>query len=180
LLFAAMTLRILHLDLAWALPAYLYFVAIGVALTMIDIDVKRLPDKIVLPSYLVVGSLLTLASAARGEWGDLGRAGIGAAGLFALYFLMAFIYPAGMGFGDVKLSFVVGGLLAYLSWPAFWVGAFGGFLLGSLGGIVLLVTRRGTRKSQIPYGPYMLAGALIAMFVSSPISDAYLRLAGRN
>jgi leader peptidase (prepilin peptidase)/N-methyltransferase len=180
LLFAAMTLRILHLDLAWALPAYLYFVAIGVALTMIDIDVKRLPDKIVLPSYLVVGSLLTLASAARGEWGDLGRAGTGAAGLFALYFLMAFIYPAGMGFGDVKLSFVVGGLLAYLSWPAFWVGAFGGFLLGSLGGIVLLVTRRGTRKSQIPYGPYMLAGALIAMFVSSPISDAYLRLAGRN
>ena len=180
LLFAGMTLRILHLDLAWALPAYLYFVAIGVALAMIDIDHKRLPDKIVLPSWIVVGVLLTGASAARGEWGDLGRAGIGAAGLFALYFLMAFIYPAGMGFGDVKLSGILGGLLAYLSWSAFAVGAFGGFLLGSLGGIVVLATRRGNRKSEIPFGPYMIAGALIAMFVSSPISDAYLHLVRGN
>ena len=180
LLFAGMTLRILHLDLAWALPAYLYFVAIGVALAMIDIDHKRLPDKIVLPSWVVIAVLLTLASVARGEWGDLGRAGISAASLFALYFLMAFIYPAGMGFGDVKLSFVLGGLLGYLSWSAFAVGAFGGFLLGSLGGLVLLAARRGTRKSEIPYGPYMIAGALIAMFVSSPISDAYLHLVGPN
>jgi leader peptidase (prepilin peptidase)/N-methyltransferase len=147
---------------------------------MIDIDHKRLPDKIVLPSWIVVAALLTIASAIRSEWGDLGRAGIGAAGLFALYFLMAFIYPAGMGFGDVKLSGILGGLLAYLSWSAFAVGAFGGFLLGSVGGIVLLVTRRGTRKSEIPYGPYMIAGALIAMFVSSPISDAYLHLVRGN
>ena len=180
LLFAGMTLRILHLDLAWALPAYLYFVAIGVALTMIDVDHKRLPDKIVLPSWLVVGVLLTIASAARGEWGDLARAGIGAGGLFAFYFLLAFIYPAGMGLGDVKLSGILGGLLAYLSWSAFAVGAAGGFLLGSLGGIVLLATRRGTRKSEIPYGPYMIAGALIAMFVASPLADAYLDLVGRR
>jgi leader peptidase (prepilin peptidase)/N-methyltransferase len=180
LLFAAVTLRILHLDLAWAVPAYLYFVAIGVALTMIDVDHKRLPDKIVLPSWLVVAALLTIASAARGEWDDLARAGVGAAALFALYFLLAFIYPAGMGFGDVKLSFVLGAVLAYLSWSAFAVGAFGGFLLGSLGGIVLLATRRGTRKSEIPFGPYMILGALIAIFVSSPIADAYLHLVGRN
>jgi leader peptidase (prepilin peptidase)/N-methyltransferase len=124
--------------------------------------------------------LLVLASAARGEWGDLGRAGIGAAGLFLLYFLLAFIYPAGMGLGDVKLSFILGGLLAYLSWSSFGVGAFGGFLLGSLGGIVLMISGRGNRKTQIPYGPYMIVGALIAMFISSPISDAYLRLVGRN
>jgi leader peptidase (prepilin peptidase)/N-methyltransferase len=180
LLFAGMTLRILHLDLAWALPAYLYFVAIGVALTMIDIDHKRLPDKIVLPSWIVVGVLLTIASAARGEWGDLARAGIGAAALYALYFVVAFIYPPGMGFGDVKLSGILGGLLAYLSWSAFAVGTAGGFILASVGAILLLVTRRGNRKSEIPYGPYMLAAALFAMFVSSPISDWYLRLAKLN
>lgn len=180
LLFAGMTLRILHLGLDAALPAYLYFVAIGVALTMIDIDHKRLPDKIVLPSWIVLTALLVIATIVRGNWGDLGRAGIGAAGLFALYFLLAFIYPAGMGFGDVKLSFILGGLLAYLSWSAFGVGAFGGFLLGSLGGTALLVTRRGNRKSAIPYGPYMIAGALLAMFVAQPLADAYLQLIGRN
>lgn len=180
LLFAAMTLRVLHLDLAPALAAYLYFVAIAVALTMIDIDHKRLPDKIVLPSWAVVAALLTAATIALANWGDLGRAGIGAVGLFAVYFLLAFIYPAGMGMGDVKLAFVLGGLLAYLSWAAFAVGAFGGFLLGSIGGVLLLVTRRGNRKTAIPYGPYMIAGALLAIFVAQPVWDGYLDLLGRN
>ncbi|MDT4941901.1 MAG: leader peptidase (prepilin peptidase) / N-methyltransferase [Pseudonocardiales bacterium] len=179
LLFFAMTWRILDLDLAPALPAYLYFVVIGVALTMIDIDHKRLPDKIVLPSWIVVAVLLTAGTIAKHNWGDLGRAGIGAAGLFALYFLLAFIYPAGMGMGDVKLAFILGGVLAYLSWSAFGVGAFGGFLLGSVGGILLLATGRGNRKTAIPYGPYMIAGATLAIFVAQPVADAYLDLLGR-
>ncbi len=180
LLFVAVTWRILDLDLASALPAYLYFAAIGVALTMIDIDHKRLPDKIVLPSWVVVAGLLTIATIASGDWGALARAGIGAAGLFTLYFTLAFSYPAGMGMGDVKLAFILGAVLGYLSWSTFAVGAFGGFLLGSLGGIVLLATRRGSRKSQIPFGPYMIAGALLAIFVAHPVAQAYLHLLGRD
>jgi leader peptidase (prepilin peptidase)/N-methyltransferase len=180
LLFAAVTWRILDLELPAALPAYLYFAAIGIALTMIDVDHKRLPDAIVLPSYAVVAVLLTVASIGSEDWWALGRAGIGAVGLFAGYLVLALIYPAGMGFGDVKLAFVLGAVLAYLSWEAFGVGAFGGFLLGALGGIVLMVAGRGTRKSTIPYGPYMIAGALIAVFVAHPIAEAYLHLLGRN
>jgi leader peptidase (prepilin peptidase) / N-methyltransferase len=180
LLFFAVTWRVLHLDLASALPAYLYFAAIGVALTMIDIDHKRLPDAIVLPSWVVVAVLLTIASLSSGDWGALARAGIGAAGLFLLYFLLAFIYPAGMGMGDVKLAFILGAVLAYLSWSVLAVGAFGGFVLGSVGGIVLLATRRGTRKSTIPYGPYMIAAALAAMFVAHPLAHAYLHALGRD
>lgn len=180
LLFFAVTWRILHLDLAPALPAYLYFAAIGVALALIDIDVKRLPDAIVLPSYVVLAVLLAAASLRSGDWWALGRAGIGAASLFAFYFLLAFVYPAGMGFGDVKLAFVLGGVLAYLSWDAFGVGAFGGFLLGSVGGIVLMAARRGTRKSTIPFGPYMIAAAVLAIFVAGPVADAYLRLLGKR
>lgn len=180
LLFGVVTWRVLNLDLASALPAYLYFAAIGIALTMIDIDHKRLPDAIVLPSWLVIAALLTIASASSGDWGALARAGIGAAGLFLLYFLLAFIYPAGMGMGDVKLAFILGAVLSYLSWSVLAVGAFGGFILGSVGGIVLLATRRGTRKSTIPYGPYMIAAALIAMFVAHPLAHAYLHVLGRN
>jgi leader peptidase (prepilin peptidase)/N-methyltransferase len=179
LLFAVMTWRLLDLDLPEAIPAYLYFVAIGVALTMIDIDHKRLPDKIVLPSWVVVAVLLTAATIAKHNWGDLGRAGIGAAGLFALYLLLAFIYPAGMGMGDVKLAFILGGILGYLDWQTFGVGAFGGFLLGSVGGILLLATGRGNRKTAIPYGPYMIAAAFLAIFVAHPVADAYLDLLGR-
>jgi leader peptidase (prepilin peptidase)/N-methyltransferase len=178
LLFAAVTLRILDLNLNWTVPAYLYFVAVGIALTMIDIDHKRLPDKVVLPSYIVLAALLTLASAHYGNWDALARAGIGAAGLFAFYFVLAFAYPAGMGLGDVKLAFVLGGMLGYLSWRAFAVGAFGGFLLGALGGILLLATRRGDRKTAIPFGPYMIAAAIIAIFVANPLAAAYLDLVG--
>jgi leader peptidase (prepilin peptidase)/N-methyltransferase len=174
LLFALLTLRILDLDIAWALPAYLYFAAIGIALAMIDIDHKRLPNSIVLPSYAVEAALLTMASAGTGDWTALGRAAIGAGGLFAFYFLLAFIYPAGMGFGDVKLALILGGVLAYLSWRTFAVGAFGGFLLGSVGGILLLVTRRGTRKSEIPFGPYMIAAAVLAVFFANHLASAYL------
>ena len=180
LLFAAVTLRILDLEVAPALPAYLYLTAIGVALALIDIDHKRLPDVIVLPSYGVIAVLLTAATIATGDWGWLARAGIGAAALFLLYFVLALIYPAGMGFGDVKLAFILGGVLAYLSWEMFAVGAFGGFLLGSLGGIVVLVTGRGTRKSTIPYGPYMIAATLLAIFVAHPVAQAYLDLVGHG
>ena len=175
-LFVAVTLRILHLSLGEALPAYLYFAAIAVALAMIDIDHKRLPDKIVLPSYPVVAVLLTSASAVNGDWGALGRAAIGGAALLAFYFIAWFVYPSGMGFGDVKLSGVVGAMLAYLSWGTLGVGAFAGFALGALGGIALIVAGRGGRKSQIPFGPYMLAGALLAIFLGDILADAYVDL----
>jgi leader peptidase (prepilin peptidase)/N-methyltransferase len=180
LLFAAMTLRILHLDLNAAVPAYLYLVAIGVALTMIDIDHQRLPDKIVLPSYAVLAVLLTIASGYSGDWDALARAGLGAASLLAFYFVIAFAYPAGMGMGDVKLAFVLGGMLAYLSWKTFAVGSFGAFILGAVGGLLLMATRRGNRKTAIPFGPYMIVAAVLAVFVAHPIANAYLDLLGRN
>jgi leader peptidase (prepilin peptidase)/N-methyltransferase len=146
---------------------------------MIDIDVKRLPDKIVLPSYPVLAVLLLVATIDNHGWAALGRAGIGAAALFAFYFLIAFIYPAGMGFGDVKLAGILGGMTAYLSWATFGVGAFGGFVLGSVGGVALMSAGRGGRKTAIPFGPYMIAAALLALFVARPVADAYLDLIGR-
>jgi leader peptidase (prepilin peptidase) / N-methyltransferase len=178
-LFVVVTLRIAGLHLSPALPAYLYLAAAGLALAMIDLDHKRLPDKIVLPSYLVAAVLLTIASAAMHDWWALARAGIGAAALFAFYFAIAFAYPAGMGFGDVKLSGVIGGLLAYLSWSALFVGAFAGFLLGGVAGVALLAAGRGGRKTALPFGPFMIAGAFVAIFVAHPIANAYLHLLGR-
>ena len=179
LLFAGIAARIVHLDLRWALPAFLYFAAIGIALAMIDIDTKRLPDKIVLPSYPVLAVLLTAAAWGEGDWWSLARAAIGAAALFAFYFVLAFAYPAGMGLGDVKLAGLLGGLLGYLSWTTLLIGAFAGFVLGSLGGVVVLATG-GNRKTAIPFGPYMIAGTVLAIFVAHPLADAYLDLVGRG
>jgi leader peptidase (prepilin peptidase)/N-methyltransferase len=156
------------------LPAFLYLGAIGVALAMIDLDVKRLPNAIVLPSYPVAAALLTVAAAVDGRWEDLLRAGLGLVALYAFYFLLALVYPAGMGFGDVKLAGVLGLYLAWLGWAELLVGAFLGFFIGGLVGIGLLLARRAGRKSQLPFGPYMLAGALLAILWGGALADLYL------
>jgi leader peptidase (prepilin peptidase) / N-methyltransferase len=158
----------------WELPAYLYLAGIAVALTLIDIDVRRLPNAIVLPSYAVAALFLLLPAVATGEWHPYLRALAGAAILFGGYFALAFAYPAGMGFGDVKLAGVLGLYLGWLGWGELGVGAFLGFLLGGLWGLVLLAARRAGRKSAIPFGPFMLAGALLGVFVGGAISQAYV------
>jgi leader peptidase (prepilin peptidase)/N-methyltransferase len=178
LLFAAVADRIADLGLIAAVPAYLYFTAVGVALTLIDLDVRRLPNAIVLPSYPVLAVLLAIAAAGNGDWWALARAGIGAAALFGFFFAVAFAYPAGMGFGDVKLAGLVGGVLAYLSWAALIVGAFAGFLLGALVGVGLILAGRGGRKTAVPFGPFMVAGALLALFVADPLATLYTDVLG--
>ena len=147
-----------------------------IALALIDLDVKRLPNVIVLPSYPVLAALLAIAAGVHGDWSALARAAIGGAVLFAVYFALAFAYPAGMGFGDVKLAGLLGAVLAYLSWRVLVVGAFGGFVLGAVVGVVVLATGRGGRKTALPFGPFMIAGALIAIFAGSSIADAYSHL----
>jgi leader peptidase (prepilin peptidase)/N-methyltransferase len=168
----------LRFGFSWELPAFLYLAAITVALTMIDIDVHRLPNAIVLPSYVVAGVLLVGAALLQGNPGTVVRLGLAALALYAFYVLLAFIYPAGMGFGDVKLAGVLGLYLGYLGWAEVVVGGFLGFLVGGLGGALLMVLRRAGRKSKIPFGPYMLVGAWIAVLAGGPLVDWYLRLTG--
>jgi len=173
--FAAMAV---HFGWDWVLPAFLYLAAVGVALAMIDLDVKRLPDALTLPSYVVGLVLLGAASVANGEPRLMIRAVLGALALFAFYFVLLLVYPAGMGFGDVKLAGVLGLYLAYLGWGSLIVGGFLGFLLGAVVGGGLMLVRRAGRKTMIPFGPFMLAGAFLAIFVGQPLADAYVKTLG--
>lgn len=163
-LFVAATVRLSAVNRLPALPAYLYFVAIGIALALIDVACRRLPNVIVLPSYPVVLVLLLAATAWQHDWSALLRALIGMAALFGFYFLLAMVNPAGMGFGDVKLAGVLGAVLAYLSYSTLLVGAFAAFLVAAVVGAILIGSRRSTRKTSIPFGPYMIIGAVLAIF----------------
>ena len=171
LVFAVLAVRI---GLEPELPAFLYLGAIGVALALIDLDVKRLPNAIVLPSYAVAGVLLGAAALLGNDLGDFLRALLGMAALFGLYFVLAMVYPAGMGFGDVKLAGLLGLYLGWLGWGEVVAGGFLGFLFGGLVGMALMVARRAGRKSQIPFGPFMLAGALVAILWGGVLADLYL------
>jgi len=161
--------------LSWELPAYLYLAAVAIALAAIDLDVMRLPNAIVLPSYLVAAALLVPVAVLHDDWAALLRGVIAAAVLWVFYKGLALI-PRGMGGGDVKLAPLLGFYLGWLGWSAVAVGAFAAFLLGGIVGAALLAVRAADRKSRIPFGPSMLAGALLAVFAAGPIADWYLHL----
>ncbi len=163
-----------------ALPAFLYLGAVCVALALIDADTHKLPDALTLPSYVVGLALLGGAAAAGGDGGPLVRALLGMAALYAVYFVLVLLYPAGMGFGDVKLAGVLGLWLGWLGWDTWAVGWLGGFLLGGLFGVVLMAIGRAGRKSKIPYGPFMIAGALLAVYAGEPLADLWLRASGTS
>lgn len=175
-LFVAVALRIDQQHQLAVLPAVLYFAAMGICLSMIDVDVGRLPNTIVYPSYPVVAALLAIAAAIQDNPAALLRAGVGAAVLFAAYFTLACLYPAGMGFGDVKLAGIVGGVLGFMSYPVLAVGAFAAFALGSVFGLGRIVSRRGTARSTIAFGPFIIAGALLSLFVGSAVGEFYISL----
>ena len=170
ILFAAVAARF---GWSWELPAYLYLAAIAIALAMIDLDVMRLPNKIVLPSYGIAAALLVPVSLTAGDPADLVR---GLAAAVVLYVLYRVLAVWGMGGGDVKLAPLLGFYLGWLGWSAVAVGAFAGFLLGGLVGGVLLASKLASRKSRIPFGPYMLAGAFLAVFAAAPLADWYTNL----
>lgn len=145
------------------LPALLYLAAVGSLLGFIDVQVKRLPDRFTLPSYGLVAALL----AAAAPFTDDGlrrfeHALIGMAALFALYFLQAFLVPSGTGMGDVKLSGVLGLCLGWFGLDAWVLGLLATYLLGGLAAVGIMIVRR-TRKGEFPFGPYMLAGTLVAV-----------------
>lgn len=176
-LFVAVAWRIAELDLLSALPAFLWFTAMGVSLTMIDLDVRRLPNAIVYPSYLVLTVLLIVAALLSHDPAALLRAAVGAVVLFTGYFALAFLYPAGMGFGDVKLAGIIGGVLGFVGYPVLVVGAFAAFLIGALLGVAKLLARRGRGDRSLAFGPSMLVGALLALFVGPTVAELYSRLA---
>jgi len=150
----------------WSLlPAYLYLGAVGGALTLIDLDVHRLPDLLVLPSYPIAFALLLVPTVVSGQWGALGRGVLGGLALFAAYLTLALVSPGGggLGFGDVKLAGVLGLLLGWLGWGLVVVSVFAAFVIGGLIALLLLVARRASRSSHIAFGPSMMLGAWVAL-----------------
>jgi len=162
----------------WAVPAYLYLAAISIALALIDLDTRRLPNRIVLPGYPVGVVLLAVASAGSADWFALVRAAVGAAALFGFYLVLALAVPRGMGMGDVKLAGLLGLYLGWLGWGSLVVGAFAAFLLGGVFSIGLLVSGRARRTSSIPFGPWMLGGAGIGILFGERLAAGYLSLIG--
>ena len=175
LLFAAVAARI---GLDWSLPGFLLFAWLLLVVSIIDIDTRKIPNRLMYP---LTPALLVLMVAAAVLAGSPRRAldvVVGGVGAFVVLLVIALIQPRGMGMGDVKLAGFIGIALGYLGLGIVALGVFGGFLLGGIVSIVLLVTRARGRRDMIPFGPYLAGGALLTLFLGQPVLDAYLRSLG--
>jgi leader peptidase (prepilin peptidase) / N-methyltransferase len=143
--------------------AFAFFGVLGVALAAIDIDVQRLPDLLTLPAYPILIALLTGAAIAGHDFGALLRALLGGVVLAGVYLALALVRPGQIGGGDIKFAGVAGLALGWLGWPILIAGTAFGFALSAVVSVVLLAARRLTLQSAISFGPFLFAGALLAM-----------------
>jgi leader peptidase (prepilin peptidase) / N-methyltransferase len=149
-----------------AVVAFGFFGVLGVALSAIDIVVRRLPDKLTLPAYPALVLLLGLAAVFGHSGAALVRALLGGVALTCVYFLLAVLRPGQLGAGDVKLAGLTGLALGWLGWPVLILGAALAFVLSGVVSLGLLAARRISLRDSICFGPFMLGGALIAILVS--------------
>ncbi|WP_435746975.1 prepilin peptidase [Nocardioides sp. SYSU DS0663] len=154
----------------WELAPLVPLVPVAVALAVVDWRTRLLPTKVIAPSYLLTIALTVLAWAATGDTGDLARAFWGWLVAGGIFFVLWFVHPRGLGYGDVRLAGLLGIALGHLGWGELLVGVYGGFLLGGVGGGLLSLLRVVERKA-FPFGPFMLVGALVGACVGGPVLD---------
>ncbi|MFD7435851.1 prepilin peptidase [Streptomyces sp. NPDC059861] len=149
------------------LGVWLLVTPAGVLLAVVDVRVRRLPDPVTLPLAAGTLALLGVAALVPGHAGDWGTALLGALALGGFYLLLFLINPAGMGFGDVKLALGAGAALGWYGWGAVLLGTFAAFVCGAVYGGALVVVRKAGRKTAIPFGPFLLAGACAGLLLGA-------------
>ncbi len=154
-----------RVGLRWDLPAHLLIAATGATVILVDARLHKIATRLVYPVAAILAVLLGLAVLADGSggfsFGDLGRALVCGFAAFAFIWILGLISPAGMGDGDARLVLSLGMLLGWHSYRLSYLGLLSGFILGSVFGVMLIVIKRGGRKTQIAFGPYLVAGALL-------------------
>ncbi|MCX2926359.1 prepilin peptidase [Streptomyces sp. NEAU-W12] len=149
------------------LAVWLLLAPVGVLLAVVDFRVQRLPDPLTLPFAAAALALLGVVALLPEHAGTWTTALLGALVLGAGYFALFLINPAGMGFGDVKLALGAGAVLGWYGWPTVMLGTFAGFLFGALYGGALVVARRAGRRTAIPFGPFLIAGAFVGLLIGA-------------
>ena len=147
-------------------PAMLGFLImgfLGITLTVIDLEHHRLPDRLTLAGALGSAAMLVLDAMLLASWTAALRGLLCAAATFGVFLLMAVISPDGMGLGDVKLAALLGLHTGWLGWQLALLAVLAGFAVGSLAALGLMLARRATLRTAIPFGPALLVGAWLVV-----------------
>ena len=149
--------------LDWVLVSLIPFVIFLSAMTVIDLRELRIPDRLTKPAAMAVVPLLALGLLSDWNGISLVRALVGALAMGAFYFILFFIYPVGMGFGDVKLAPIIGAQLGFFGWIPEVRGLIAAYLIVGPVAILLLIFGRAHAKTGFPFGPFMATGAIVAL-----------------
>lgn len=172
---ALFALAVVEFGLGFEAVVFAAFFWVLIVLCVIDLEHKLLPNRIVYPAFVAGWVGLAAAAIAEGEPDRLVAAAIGAAVFGGFFFVVAFVYPAGMGGGDVKLAFVLGTFLGFSGGIGVaLVGMFLSFLLGGVIGIAAMALSGAGRKTQLPFGPFLALGTVLAIFVGEAVVAGYL------
>jgi leader peptidase (prepilin peptidase) / N-methyltransferase len=166
---AAVTLGLLaaRIHPGLVLAAVCWLAACTIPLAYVDAATRRLPDLLTAPAFAGTAALLLIAAVAGSHWPALGRCLLGAV-VYTVFCLVLFVIsPSGMGPGDIKLAASLGTALAWLGWTALFAGIIAGFLLAAAYGTILLILKRANRKTQIPFGPFMIVGTFLVVLAGS-------------
>jgi len=155
-----------------------YSQTVSIVIAYIDLDHHLILNVVLLPTLIATLALLALASLGTNEWNRLGRAVICAIVLGAFYLLLSIIWKGGMGDGDIKLAFILGLITGWLGWLQFIIGAFAAFFIGGFLSLVLIIGKKVDMHGGIPFGPSMLLGIWLGIFVGAPIATLYLQVTG--
>lgn len=147
---------------SWSLLVLLPLVPVLVALSVVDWHTRLLPTWVIKPTYFVTLATVVVAALASGDYADLWRSLLGWLAVGAFFFVLWFISPAGLGYGDVRLSGILGLALGHLGWSEVLTGVWSAFLVGSVGGAVLALLGVVDRKN-VPFGPFMVVGAVVGV-----------------
>src|SRR5699024_2872321 len=120
-------------------------------------------DVLVTPTYPIALGCFAALGVLEGDYSDLWRSMLAGAALAGAYLVLALISPSGLGMGDVKLAGMIGVVLGWYGWEEVLTGTIAAFVLGGLFAVVLLVSARANRKTQVAFGPWMIAGAVVGL-----------------
>ncbi|HYA44511.1 MAG TPA: prepilin peptidase [Acidimicrobiales bacterium] len=170
-LFAGMGLRF---GLSWTAGAEAVLAAGLVALGFIDLDHMLLPRKVVYTTLALVGALLLAGAAASGDWHRLLIAAACGAVAWTLFFAINYVSPRALGFGDVRLALLIGLGLGWVGWAYAFLGFVVAAVLGSVVGVSLMAAGRASRRTPVPFGTFLAAGAMLSALAGSPVVNWYL------
>jgi len=151
----------------WVLVPIVPLMVVLAAITVIDLRELRVPDLLTRPATVLAVPLLALATLT--DWADVSllRALFGALAMGGLYFAMWFIYPKGMGFGDVKLAVILGAQLGFFGWIVLFRGIIAAHFVSAPAAILLLIFAKAKRDTGFPFGPFLVAGTVIALVMEA-------------